>query len=175
MKPLAIPFKQKIGTEETLKVSRMKPVIKPSKPHKHDNYHELILLHEGAGWHQIDADTYEIYPPVAFYLLPGQVHCWDFSKVPQGYVILFRDTLLSRLHGTQTRLYELPMHLHLETGPGFFPLLEQLFLDFQAGAKPEIMVSYLNIVLLKLLEQAQQAPSVNNGSAEIIYQFKKTG
>ena len=90
-----IKVKKKIEDELLIKVSRMKPVIKPTKPHKHDGYHELIFLNNGSGSHKIDDDIFEVLPPVGFFLRNGQVHCWDFCQIPEGFVILFKEQAMS--------------------------------------------------------------------------------
>ena len=54
---------------------------------KHAGYHELIFLSKGLGKHIIDDQTFEVNPFIGFYLKPGQVHCWDFSPIPEGFVI----------------------------------------------------------------------------------------
>jgi AraC family transcriptional activator of pobA len=49
-----IPLKSKIGVDQLIKISTFKEVIKPTIPHKHAAYYEIILLSEGAGYHIID-------------------------------------------------------------------------------------------------------------------------
>jgi len=81
--------KTKIEKELVIKVSKMKPEIKPTKPHRHEEYHELIFLNKGSGYQKVDDNKHEVLPPVGFYLNQGQVHCWNFSKIPEGYVVMF--------------------------------------------------------------------------------------
>lgn len=70
---MKIGLKKKLEDELVLKVSRMKQVIKPTKPHKHAGYHELIFLSKGSGKHTIGDETFDVIPPSGFYLGPGQV------------------------------------------------------------------------------------------------------
>ena len=78
---MTLATKKKIADDVLLKVSRMKPVIKPTKPHKHAGYHELIILSKGLGYHTINDQNYEVKPMMGFYLKPGQVHCWNFTQI----------------------------------------------------------------------------------------------
>ncbi len=95
MKPIVeIPVKRKIEPETLFKISRMKEVIKPSKPHRHDQYYELIYLTAGKGFHYIDTERYEVHPNTIYFIRPGQVHCWEFTEIPKGFVIIFRDDFI---------------------------------------------------------------------------------
>jgi len=78
-------------------VSRFKEAIKRTKPHKHDGYFELICILEGEGFHQVDLNTYPIQPPELYFLKPDQLHCWQFTAIPKGYVLLFREEYFNEL------------------------------------------------------------------------------
>lgn len=116
-----IPNKQKLRATEMFRIARMKPVIKPTRPHSHPYYYELILLTDGAGKHRIELEEYEVQPGMVFWLNPGQVHCWDFSRIPEGYVLMFRQECLQdhpffREKGLQW-LNQLPSMLLLSPQP----------------------------------------------------------
>ena len=51
---MQIQIKNKLNTEELLRIKRMKEVIKATNPHGHKDYLEIIYLEAGAGTHQID-------------------------------------------------------------------------------------------------------------------------
>lgn len=89
--------KNKLGSGQLLKVSRFKEAIKRTKPHKHDGYFELICILEGEGFHQVDLNTYPIQPPELYFLKPDQLHCWQFTAIPKGYVLLFREEYFNEL------------------------------------------------------------------------------
>lgn len=82
--------KEKIGKNELFKISPFKSKIKKTKPHKHGNYYEVIFIESGEGFHWIDVDKYPIRAPELYFLHPGQLHCWQFTSIPKGYVLLFR-------------------------------------------------------------------------------------
>ncbi|HEX3385819.1 MAG TPA: helix-turn-helix transcriptional regulator [Mucilaginibacter sp.] len=59
-------------------------------PHKHTFYH-LVLFTKGAGTHAIDFKTFKIVPFQIYFMIPGQVHSWDFEGEVDGYVIHFSE------------------------------------------------------------------------------------
>ncbi|HTF18919.1 MAG TPA: AraC family ligand binding domain-containing protein [Chryseolinea sp.] len=65
---LEIGLNKKLEQTQLFKISAFKEVIKRTKPHKHDAYFELIYLSEGAGFHWIDTEKFQITPPVVFFL-----------------------------------------------------------------------------------------------------------
>ncbi|GAA4338878.1 helix-turn-helix transcriptional regulator [Mucilaginibacter gynuensis] len=57
-------------------------------PHKHNFYH-LVLFTEGKGSHAIDFKRFEIQTGQIYFMIPGQVHSWDFEDAMDGYIINF--------------------------------------------------------------------------------------
>jgi AraC family transcriptional activator of pobA len=57
-------------------------------PHKHSFYH-LVLFTKGGGTHSIDFKTFPVEPYQIYFMIPGQVHSWDFEGQVDGYVIHF--------------------------------------------------------------------------------------
>lgn len=55
------------------------------KPHSHDFY-LCVIFTEGSGFHEIDFNRYTVAPGSVFFLKPGQVHFWNFSNPPKGYI-----------------------------------------------------------------------------------------
>ncbi|SFH25484.1 AraC family transcriptional regulator [Pedobacter insulae] len=66
------------------------------KPHKHTFYH-LVFFTEGEGEQQIDFKKFDIKPGLIYFMIPGQVHHWNFSTKPSGYLINFARTYFSSL------------------------------------------------------------------------------
>lgn len=144
-----IPVKSKISADSRFKISAMKAVIKPTRPHRHADYHELIFLDEGAGFHEIDDSRYDVNPPVVFYLRPGQTHCWNFSALPKGYVLLFREELL--LKEDIDFLYGLAACTSVPEEARLFPLLAELYGEFQAGGMADTVAgAFLHLLVIKL-------------------------
>lgn len=62
--------------------------------HKHSFYH-LVFFTEGKGEQQIDFKKHTIQPGIIYFMIPGQVHNWNFEAEPDGYIINFSSTYFS--------------------------------------------------------------------------------
>lgn len=91
MPPISI--KNKLEAGQSFKISRFKECIKKPRPHTHAGYYELVFIREGEGFHQVEADIYPVETPELYLLKPGQLHCWQFTAIPRGFVVLFREAL----------------------------------------------------------------------------------
>lgn len=60
-------------------------------PHRHSFYH-LVLFTEGSGRHTIDFHHFQAAPYQIYFMIPGQVHTWDFGEDMEGYVVNFSDS-----------------------------------------------------------------------------------
>jgi len=60
-------------------------------PHRHSFYH-LVLFTEGSGRHTIDFHHFQARPYQIYFMIPGQVHTWDFEGDMEGYVVNFSDS-----------------------------------------------------------------------------------
>src|SRR6202012_434768 len=56
--------------------------------HKHNFYH-LVFFTEGQGSHTIDFERFEVKPYRLYFMIPGQVHQWNFEGKVDGYVVNF--------------------------------------------------------------------------------------
>jgi AraC family transcriptional activator of pobA len=78
--------------QEDILVSRFAPYLQVHKnlqrPHRHAFYH-LVLFTEGAGTHTIDFENFTVKPFQIYFMVPGQVHSWNFDGKVDGYVINF--------------------------------------------------------------------------------------
>lgn len=78
--------------QEDILISRFAPYLKVHKnlylPHRHDFYH-MVLFTEGAGSHSIDFTNFSVKPYQVYFMVPGQVHGWDFKGEVDGYVVNF--------------------------------------------------------------------------------------
>jgi AraC-like DNA-binding protein len=86
-----IEIKNKLEKDSNFKISRFKEIIKRTSPHKHKNYYELIYLSAGEGFHWIDAQKLQINTPVIYFLRPEQLHHWEITEIPKGFVILLKE------------------------------------------------------------------------------------
>ncbi|WP_153799736.1 AraC family transcriptional regulator [Foetidibacter luteolus] len=60
--------------------------------HRHSFYH-LVLFTKGTGTHNIDFNQFTVKPNQIYFMVPGQVHSWNFTSEPDGYIINFSETL----------------------------------------------------------------------------------
>ncbi|WDF54208.1 AraC family transcriptional regulator [Mucilaginibacter sp. KACC 22063] len=168
-----IPVKDKMEADLEIKVSLMKEVIKPTRPHRHANYHELILLNQGSGFHEIDGHQFEVISPVAYYLRPGQTHCWNFSSLPKGFVILFREELL--LKEDIEILFRFPAQIALSAADHpLFDLVNLLYNEFKSAA-PDTGTyrAYLHLLIAKLRQLSKTGKPIFNGADHLFQQYKR--
>jgi len=59
-------------------------------PHKHSFYH-LLLFTEGSGSHDIDFNIFPVRPYQIYFMIPGQVHSWNFEGHVDGFVVNFSE------------------------------------------------------------------------------------
>jgi AraC family transcriptional activator of pobA len=78
--------------QDDILISRFAPYLAQhhnlSLAHKHTFYH-LVIFTEGAGAHAIDFEQFEVKPYQIYFMIPGQVHSWEFKGPVDGYVINF--------------------------------------------------------------------------------------
>jgi len=165
----ALPLKSKIGAGQTLKISPFKQVIKPTVPHKHAGYFELIILSDGAGEHIIDDTAYEVLPPVLFFLKPGQTHCWDFSRIPKGFVLLFKEELLNA--DDLAIVYQIDTYIKLIKPQSYLPLVSQFYNEYcEQQPDMDVLVAYLRLLIRKTAAFAGQ--SAISAANTLYFQFK---
>lgn len=79
-------------------VSRFGPYAKQHQhlhaAHRHTFYH-LVFFTAGDGHHQIDFKKFAVKPGSIYFMIPGQVHSWDFVGDPDGYLLNFSKDYLS--------------------------------------------------------------------------------
>ncbi|WP_068824846.1 AraC family transcriptional regulator [Wenyingzhuangia fucanilytica] len=67
-----------------------------TKPHRHNKYLELVYFTKGSGYHHMDLNSYQIKPPVLFVVNKEEVHHWEITTVPKGYVIIIKESFLEK-------------------------------------------------------------------------------
>lgn len=149
-------------------------MIKPTRQHKHDGSYELVLLTRGAGYHTIDDSLYEVRPPLFHILKPGQVHCWDFSQIPTGFVLMVREDFMGTAPGIREKLYDLPVEIHLQEVDAYLALYEQCYREYQEQPEQtDTLEAYLNLIIIKLHHQIRAQPVIDFPAKHTFYQFKK--
>ena len=90
----SIKIKNKLETRTLIKVAPFRQEIRKTNPHKHNNYFEIIYLSEGTGFHTIDQTVFSITTPTVFFIQKEQVHFWDITSIPKGFVLLLKKEFL---------------------------------------------------------------------------------
>lgn len=163
-----IDIKNKLDGGLTFKISRFKEQIKKTKPHKHEDYYELIFLSQGEGFHCIESEKFMVSSPDFYFLKPRQLHYWQFTSIPKGFVILFKDTEFNDIK--ENVLIDLIIKLKDTTRLTFqadkYPsyLLEEIFKEFQINSQysKEIIHGLLKALFGKLLQIKAESPNSPN-------------
>jgi AraC family transcriptional activator of pobA len=59
-------------------------------PHRHSFYH-MVFFTAGGGSHTIDFNRFPVIPGQIYFMIPGQVHSWNFEGKMEGYVVNFSE------------------------------------------------------------------------------------
>lgn len=170
-----INIKNKLDKGLTFKVSRFKEQIKKTKPHKHDEYYELIFLSQGEGFHCIESEKFTVTSPDFYFLKPGQLHYWQFTSIPKGFVVLFNNNEFNAIK--ENTLIDLIRKLtdttRLNIKPDKYPshLLEEIHNEFQLNTQysKEIIHGLLNALFGKLLQIKEDKPN-NKSLPQPVYE-----
>ncbi|PZF74915.1 helix-turn-helix domain-containing protein [Taibaiella soli] len=61
-------------------------------PHRHAFYH-LVFFTQGAGFHTVDFQRFDVAVGQVYFMIPGQVHSWNFEGEMEGYIVNFSEDL----------------------------------------------------------------------------------
>jgi AraC family transcriptional regulator, transcriptional activator of pobA len=170
-----IDIKNKLDEGLTFKVSRFKEQIKKTRPHKHDEYSELIFLSEGEGFHSIESEMFMVSTPEFYYLKPGQLHFWQFTSIPKGFVIIFKDNEFNAVNenlliNLQKKITDIT---RLKIQPDKYPkhILEDIWTEYQLNTQysKEIIHGLLKALFGKLLQIRAEKPT-NTDQPQPVYE-----
>ncbi len=179
MKNHQIHTKNKLGSGQLLKVSRLKEAIKRTKPHKHDGYFELICILEGEGFHQVDLNTYPIKPPELYFLKPDQLHCWQFTSIPKGYVLLFREEYFNELEEAPIisliRTMNETSRVSVESSVFMKFVFEELNNAFEQpnSFSKDLINGYLRSIFSKIIKDSNARPATQKNATTLFQNFQK--
>jgi AraC family transcriptional activator of pobA len=160
----AIDVKNKLESQQLFKISPFKEVIKRTKPHKHDAYFEIIYLSQGAGFHWIDTRKFQINPPVV-YFLSGQLHYWEMTAIPNGFVLLFKEDFFSFFKQGDLlnliRSLEGTTEINLPDTSNLDFIFSEMVKEYKepSANSTEMIMGYLQVVLAKLLRNKEHIES----------------
>ncbi|KJD32661.1 AraC family transcriptional regulator [Tamlana sedimentorum] len=170
--PENIVIKNKISSHEFLKVEPFDVSKRYTKPHKHNKYLELVFFTQGSGQHYLDLKAFEIKPPVTFLIHKDQVHHWNINTIPEGYVIIIKQSFLEHILDTSiqvdlNKLKDLEK-IDISNNDNVLPLLfKALCLEMkQNKANTEVIESTLKAILAKLIYYANHKTFTNNQGLE---------
>jgi AraC family transcriptional regulator, transcriptional activator of pobA len=162
-----INIKNKLDEGLSFKVSRFKEQIKKTHPHKHDAYYEMIFLLEGEGFHTIESEKFQVSTPDFYFLKPGQLHYWQFTSIPKGFVILFNENEFDTLRETSlpemTRKLAGTTRLKLSTGQFPLSLLHEICQEFNRPGEysGEIIHGLMRAIMGRLLQLGKSATDLS--------------
>ncbi|MGY6742544.1 MAG: AraC family transcriptional regulator [Cecembia sp.] len=161
-----ISTKNKLESQELFKISRFKPLIKKTKPHKHEGYFELIFIAEGEGFHWIETENYQIQTPDFYFLKPGQLHFWQFTAIPKGYVMMFKEEFIDAVKEVKI-LQQMQQMGELTRIPAWKDaivgqIFEDILLAYQHPDQysEDLIKGYLRVLFSKIANHASE-PSSN--------------
>ncbi|PRY85951.1 helix-turn-helix transcriptional regulator [Mongoliibacter ruber] len=160
-----ITTKNKLNQHQAFKISRFKPLIKKTKPHKHEGYFELIFIAEGEGFHWIETENFQIKAPDFYFLKPGQLHFWQFTAIPKGYVMMFREEFIDAVREMKI-LQQMQQMGDLTRIPVWEdPMVGQIFEDIlqayqeQPLNSDDLIKGYLRVLFAKIANRIRSTPS----------------
>jgi AraC family transcriptional regulator, transcriptional activator of pobA len=162
--------------DNVFKVSAFKAAIKRTKPHKHGGYYELIFLSKGEGFHWIETQHFKVNPPDLFFMKPDQMHCWQFTDIPKGYVLLFKDTMLDPVR--EAPLIALIQQLRsvtricLDKTMDLSPTFEGMLQEYENPStySEEIILGHLRSLFALILKFSEPKTLPRQGSPSSLYQ-----
>lgn len=166
----SIAVKDKIGVDKTLKVAPFKKEVRTTTPHKHNSYFEIIFLTKGSGIHTIDSQNYEVKPPIVFVVRKEQIHFWNLTSEPEGYVLIIKKSFIESSLDKEIKplLYKLSKFAAIELQEKeTINCLFQLLTNEYATERPftqDVVDGLIKSLLAKLLQQ--DAPANGNSSVE---------
>lgn len=126
--------------QDDLLISRFGAYLQKHKdlffPHKHTFYH-LVLFTKGGGKHSIDFKTFDVIHYQIYFMIPGQVHSWNFEGEVDGYVIHFTLPFFQSF---------LLKNEYLEQFPFFSGLTDDAVIQIEPSLQQEIISLFENII-----------------------------
>lgn len=174
-----IPIKNKLGSDQFFKISRFKEKIKKTKPHKHDGYCELIYIQDGEGFHWLDTDYHRISAPEIYFLKPGSLHCWQFTAIPKGFVLLFKEDYFDPIKEQNIlnllQKMDLQMRIALPDEYNPLPIFEEIFREYSQGHDQAgiIIRGFLQAILSKMIQYSKGKHSVRIQNSGLPDRFLK--
>lgn len=88
--------KNKINSNDTIKIEPFRKNIRKTLPHKHNKYLEFVYFSKAEGYHVIDSLKIDINAPIFFVIRKEQVHFWNLKSEPTGFVIIVKESFIDQ-------------------------------------------------------------------------------
>lgn len=169
----------KLGEGPTFKISRFEEGVRQAKPHKHEDYYELLFLSEGEGYHCIETRKFTISPPEFYILKPRQLHFWESTAIVKGFIILFKESQFNRIiENDLIDLYKqlsaiIRIKIPNEKYPE--PVLNEILTEYSLNTKysKRIIHGLLGALFGKLMQMAERSPIESNAPASLFDRFQQ--
>ncbi|GGG94595.1 4-hydroxyphenylacetate catabolism regulatory protein HpaA [Parapedobacter pyrenivorans] len=169
--------KNKIDSRQDIKIAEFRKDIRTTLPHKHNSYFEFVLLNDGGGWHIIDGKRYHVTPPVFFVIRKEQVHHWELTGEPRGYVLIIKkqyvdnslDKSLNELLAKVSSITYLPVSAP-ESLTALFDLLLTEW-NLLLPHRDQVIEGLLKALLAKLLQQSRPTAYGHMGLSDMFQRF----
>jgi AraC-like DNA-binding protein len=147
-------------------------------PHKHSFYH-LVLFTKGGGTHAIDFKTFRVVPYQVYFMIPGQVHSWNFEGDADGYVIHFSEDFFRSFLQANDYLAQFPffsgnlddavIHIRRELQPKIRLLFEDIIAESDAPGR--MGTDLIRVLLLQVFILLARAGDDNAGKQYSTYNY----
>lgn len=181
--PSKLQIKDKSDTDKSIKVAPFRKEIRKTEPHKHNSYFEIIYLSKGSGVHFIDYQQYPIHPPVVFFVRKEQVHNWEITRQPDGFVLILKKTFLEKSLDNELKklITRASSHssLQVKNDKAINELFKLLTGEYESATEINftVMEGLLKALLAKIMEAVQPhteqysfKPDLFESFREILYQ-----
>ena len=154
-------------------------------PHRH-HFYQLMLFTTGGGTHTIDFQEYEAQVGQAYYMVPGQIHSWDFDEHTEGIIINFNELFFTEAQNDPHFVKSFPIFNTIGTTPvnnleaPCYKELKNLFSsmlkEFSGSGefRTAMLRSLLTMILVKLSRVAPSAfrEDISRHSTMLLQQFE---
>jgi AraC family transcriptional activator of pobA len=145
-------------------------------PHKHSFFH-LVYFSKGSGSHSIDFINFIVEPGQIYFMVPGQVHAWNFTSEPDGFIVNFSEPYINFLVANPRYLDQFNFFLGIageqvvtipaEAQPQIVQILETIIRE--GNSKEALKDDMARTGLIQLFIQVNRYTKNENGSGQNNY------
>jgi len=151
--------KDKTNAQEYIKIEPFRKHTRVTKPHKHNKYLEFVYFTKATGFHVIDHFKIEITNPIFFVVRKEQIHYWNLTSEPEGYVIIIKEAFIAQCLDIEIKQQLAKISVFPYLTPQDNNTIEQLFkllISENKNPKNKTIVEGLMKVLLNKLLQIEK-------------------